>query len=87
MASRETDGGSAENDYSVGMFLSLGITFGFMLGLMLDNLGMGLSLGLAVGTFLNSIREKRARLKGSTAAMIISAAGTLAVLVIWIGFA
>lgn len=70
--------------WDFGSLLAIGISFGFIVGLLLENTGMGLSLGLGVAVFLNAIREKRQRAKGSTIALAISIGALLAVGALWI---
>ena len=70
--------------WDFGSILALGISFGFIVGLLLENTGMGLSLGLASAVFLNAIREKRQEAKGSTIALVIATAALIAAVGLWI---
>jgi len=75
---------SSTKDYGMAISTSMGLMFGSMIGLILDNLGMGLSLGLGLGGLANAIREKRMKKAGSTLALVIWAAALLAVIGLWI---
>ena len=75
---------SSTNEYGMAISTSMGLMFGFMIGLVLDNIGMGLSLGLGLGGLANAIREKRMDKPGSTLALVIWAAALLVVIGLWI---
>lgn len=74
----------ADGGWDFGSILAIGISFGFIVGLLFENTGMGLSLGLGVAVFLNAVREKRQQEKGSTIALAISSAALIAVVGSWI---
>lgn len=79
---RERQAG-ARFGWDFGSILALGISFGFIVGLLLENTGVGLSLGLGVAVFLNALREKRQQEKGSTIALVIATAALIAVAGLW----
>jgi hypothetical protein len=73
------------DDRAFGGLLAIGISSGFMLGLLLDNLGMGLSFGLSLAVFINAINEKRRQRKGSTTALVVSVIALIAIIGLWFG--
>jgi hypothetical protein len=70
--------------YGSSIFPGLGLSFGFILGLLIDNLGMGLSLGLGIGGLANAIREHRLGEKGSEPAIAIWVLALAVVIGLWI---
>ncbi len=70
--------------YSFGAILAIGVSFGMILGMMLENIGMGMSLGLGLATLVNAIKELREGEPGAGTAVIITAAAVILVLGIWI---
>lgn len=71
-------------DYGSATNAGLGLSFGFMLGIMLNNIGMGLSLGLGLGGLANAIREHRSGKKGSSMAIAIWGLALVVVIGLWI---
>ncbi|UNC93789.1 glycine zipper family protein [Candidatus Contubernalis alkalaceticus] len=45
-------------------YLSMGVAFGFILGLLINNLALGFSFGLVIGTAIGSIQDANAKNKG-----------------------
>ena len=70
--------------YGSSIFPGLGLSFGFIMGLLIDNLGMGLSLGLGIGGLANAIREHRLGEKGSEPAIAIWVLALVVVIGLWI---
>lgn len=75
---------SPRANYSSSVYPGLGITFGFFLGLLIDNLGMGLSLGLCIGGLVNAVREYSQGREGSKPAIAIYVLGLAVAIGIWI---
>jgi hypothetical protein len=44
-----------------GLYIAMGMGFGTILGLLIDNLGLGMSLGVLAGTVTGAIRQGRGR--------------------------
>lgn len=74
--------GSKPIDY--GSTIALGISFGFMLGLLLDHIGLGLATGLALATLVNAYSEWRQNIKNAGVALMISAAAVVFVILMWV---
>jgi hypothetical protein len=70
--------------YTFGSLLALGVSFGMIVGLLLDQTGMGLSLGLGLAVLVNAIKEARDGESGAKIAVVISAAALLMVIGLWI---
>ena len=39
--------------------IGIGLTFGVLFGILIDNVGLGICLGLAIGVGMGSIQKKR----------------------------
>ncbi len=81
---RQNKSNSKETDFLPAINLGTGISFGFILGLLLGNIGMGLSFGLGIGGLVNAIREKRRGEKGSQPAIAIWVLALVIVIGLWI---
>lgn len=67
-----------------GATIALGVSFGFMLGLLLDHIGLGMATGLALATLVNAYSEWRQNIKNGGVALVISAAAVIFVVVMWV---
>lgn len=67
-----------------GAAIVFGLSFGFILGLILDKTGMGLATGLSLATLVNAYGEKKQNERNADVAFAISLAGFLVVLLLWI---
>lgn len=72
------------SQYRTAINAGMGLSFGFILGLLMGNLGMGLSLGLGLGGLANAIREHRLGEKGSEPAIAIWVLALVVVIGLWI---
>jgi len=75
---------AATRRHDFGSLLALGMAFGLIAGLLLDNLGLGIALGLAVATIGNAYEERRIGAAGAGKALVISLTGLVIVLLVWL---
>jgi len=70
--------------HDFGSLLALGMAFGLIAGLLLDNLGLGIALVLAVATIGNAYEERRIGAAGAGKALVISLIRLVIVLLVWL---
>lgn len=80
----DTSGRRRSKPVDSGAAIVLGLCFGFILGLILDNIGMGLATGLSLATLVNAYGEKKQNERNAGVAVAIGLGGFLVVLLLWI---
>ncbi len=66
-----------------GATVVLGIIFGAILGLILDEIGLGMAVGLVLATAVNAYNEKKRNIKNAEKALVISIGSVIVVILIW----
>lgn len=70
--------------FDYGLTLVMGLIFGIAASMILDDIGFGLAMGLGVANIIGAVNEKRQPKAGADAAIAISLAGMLIVLLIFV---
>lgn len=75
---------AAARRHDLGSLLALGMAFGLVASLLLDDFGLGIALGLVVANIGNANEERRIGAAGAGKALVISLTGLIMVLLVWL---
>jgi hypothetical protein len=70
------------SDFDFGSAIALGVSFGLIFGMLMDNIGLGLGAGLLLATVANAFHEKRQKLPRANIALTISTGALLVVVLV-----